>query len=72
MLQVVSEYSQPLPGDLLISFHEGKDSEQTNSGFLGSTLWTEYGYALVAMIVIAVVAMVGILSLKHKKRGDKK
>jgi hypothetical protein len=71
-LQVVSEYSQPLPGDLLISFHEGKDSEQTNSGFLGSTLWTEYGYALVAMIVIAVVAMVGILSLKHKKGGDKK
>jgi NADH:ubiquinone oxidoreductase subunit 6 (subunit J) len=71
-LQVVSEYSQTLPGDLLISFHEGKDSEQTNSGFLGSTLWTEYGYALVAMIVIVVVGMVGILSFKHKKGGDKK
>jgi len=70
-LQVLSEYSEPLPGDLLISFNEGKESEQTNSGFSGSSLWTEYGYALVAVIVIAIVAMVGILSLKHKKRGDR-
>ena len=70
-LQVVSEYSEPLLGDLLISFNEGKESEQTNSGFSGSSLWTEYGYALVAVIVIAIVAMFGILSLKHKKRGDK-
>jgi hypothetical protein len=71
-LQVVSEYSEPLPGDLLISFNEGKESEQTNSGFLGSSLQTEYGYALVAVIVIAIVAMVGYLFLKHKKRGDGK
>jgi hypothetical protein len=70
-LQVVSEYSEPLPGDLLISFNEGNESEQTNSGFLGSSLRTEQGYALVAVIVIAIVAMVGILSLKHKKRGDR-
>jgi len=70
-LQVVSEYSEPLLGDLLISFNEGKESEQTNSDFSGSSLWTEYGYALVAVIVIAIVAMVGILSLKHKKRGDR-
>jgi len=68
-LQVVSEYSQPLPGDLLISFHEGKESEQPNSGFLSST---EQRYAIVAVIVIAVVAIVGYLSLKHKKRGDNK
>jgi hypothetical protein len=71
-LQVVSEYSEPLPGDLLISFNEGNESAQTNSGFLGSTLRTEYGYALVAVTVIAVVAMVGYLLLKHKKRGNGK
>lgn len=71
-LQVVSEYSEPLPGDLLISFNEGNGSEQTNSGFLGSSLRTEHGYALVAVIVITVVAMAGYLSLKHKKRRDDK
>ena len=71
-LQVVSEYSEPLPGDLLISFNEGKESEQTNSGFLGTSLRTEHGYALVAVIVITVVAMAGYLSLKHKKRRDDK
>jgi len=70
-LQVVSDYSEPLPGDLLISFNEGNESEQTNSGFLGLSLRTEHGYALVAVIVIAVVAMAGYLSLKHKKRGDR-
>lgn len=68
-LQVVSEYSQPLPGDLLISFHEGNESAQPNSGFLSST---EQRYALVAVIAIAVVAIVGYLLLKHKKRGDNK
>jgi len=71
-LQVVSEYSEPLPGDLLISFNEGNAAEQTNSDFLGSTLRTEQGYALVAVILIAVVAMAGYLFLKHKKRGDNK
>jgi len=71
-LQVVSEYSEPLPGDLLISFNEGKESEQTNSGFLGSSLRTEHGYALVAVIVMVTVALAGYLSLKHKKRGDDK
>jgi len=70
-LQVVSEYSEPLPGDLLISFNEGNESEQTNSGFLGSSLRTEHGYALVAVILITVVALASYLSLKHKKRGDR-
>lgn len=69
-LQVVSVYSEPLPGDLLISFNEGKESEQTNSGFLGSSLRTEDSCVLVAVIVIAIVAMVGILFFKHKKRGE--
>ena len=68
-LQVVSEYSQPLPGDLLMSFHEGNESGQPNSGFLSST---EQHYVLVAVIAIAAVAIVGYLSLKHKKRGDNK
>ena len=71
-LQVVSEYSEPLPGDLLISFNEGNEAEQTNSGFLGSSLRTEHGYALVVGILIAVAAIAGYLSLKHKKRGDNK
>jgi len=69
-LQVVSEYSKPLPGDLLISFTESKESEQKNSGFLGSNLRTEYGYALVAVTLAAVVTMFGYLFLKHKNRGD--
>jgi hypothetical protein len=68
-LQVVSEYSQPLPGDLLISFHDGSDSGQPNSGFFDSNL---HGYALVAVTAIAAVAIVGYLLLKHKKRGDSK
>lgn len=68
-LQVVSEYSQPLPGDLLISFHEDNESGQANPGFLSST---EQRYALVAVIAIAVVAVVGYLLLKHKRRGDNK
>jgi len=65
-LQVVSEYSKPLPGDLLISFTESKDSEQANSGFLGSSLQTEHGYALVAVTLVAIVTMFGYLFLKHK------
>jgi len=68
-LQVVSEYSQPLPGDLLITFHEDNESGQPNSGFLDSNL---HGYVLVAVIAVAVVAVVGYLLLKHKKRGDNK
>jgi hypothetical protein len=55
-LQVVSEYSKPLPGDLLISFNENK--EHANSGFLGTRLPTEYGYALVALLAVAAVVLV--------------
>jgi len=66
-LQVVSDYAEPLPGALLISFNEGNESEQTNSGFLDSNL---HGYALVAVIVIAVVAMAGYLFLKRKKQDE--
>ena len=68
-LQVVSEYSKPLLGDLLISFNEGNESEQTNSGFLGSSLWTEYGYALVAVILITVVAVVLVFYRRRLKKN---
>jgi len=66
-LQVVSDYSEPLPGDLLIAFTEYKESEQTNSGFLGSNLPVEQGYALVAATAITAVVVAGYLSMKHKK-----
>jgi hypothetical protein len=68
-LQVVSEYSEPLPGDLLIAFHEGNKSGQPNSGLSDPNL---RDYALVAVIAIAAVAIVGYLLLKHKNRGDSK
>ena len=71
-LQVVSEYSKPLLGDLLISFTEGKELEQTNSGVSGSSLPIEYYYALVAIILIAIVVMVGYLSMKHRKGDEEK
>jgi hypothetical protein len=64
-LQLVSEYSKPLLGDLLISFTNGEELEQNKSGVSGSSLPTEY--ALVAGIFVAIVTMAGYLSLKHKK-----
>ncbi len=66
-LQVVSEYSKQLPGDLLISFTEDKETEQANSGFLGSNLWAELGYALVAVTVVAVFLAVYRRRLKKNK-----
>ena len=69
-LQVVSEYSKPLLGDLLISFTESKELEQTNSSFLGSSLRTEYGTALVVVILIALVAMNGYLFLKRNAQDE--
>jgi hypothetical protein len=68
-LQVVSEYSEPLPGDLLISFDADKESEQTNSSFFGSSL---HGYALAVVTLVAAVTLFGYVFLKHKKRGERK
>jgi hypothetical protein len=68
-LQVVSEHSKPLLGDLLISFTEGEQTEQTNSGSSGSGL--PIIYALVAVTMVAISAIHGYLSLK-RRRGIKK
>jgi hypothetical protein len=69
-LQVVSEYSKPLPGDLLISFIEDKPLESTNSGFSSSNLPPEYRYTVVA-VTVAIAAISGYLFLNHQE-GNKK
>jgi hypothetical protein len=69
ILQVVSEYSKPLLGDLLISFTEGEETEQTNSGSSGSNLPLEY--AFVAVTFVAIGAILGYLSLKCRRRMKK-
>jgi hypothetical protein len=69
-LQLVSEYSKPLLGDLLISFTEGEEPEQAKSDISGSSLPAEY--VIIAAILIAAVAMAGYLSLKHKKQDEAK
>jgi hypothetical protein len=57
-LQIVSEYEEPLLGDLLITFTP--DEEQTS----GSCLPIEY--ALIAVTLLAVVVIGGYLTLKHR------
>lgn len=66
-LQIVSEYSKPLLGDLLISFTEDKATESANSGFFGSSLPIEYGYTIVA-VTVAVAAIAGYVILKRFRR----
>jgi len=70
-LQVVSEYSKPLPGDLLISFIEENEMKNTNSSFFASNLSTEQGYAILGVTALSTVVVAGYLSLKHKRRGNK-
>jgi len=69
-LQIVSEYSKPLLGDLVISFRDPKTPESTNPSFLGTSLPTEYGYAIVAVTAVAAIAIPGYLFLKHKKLDE--
>jgi len=66
--QVFSEYSQPVPGDLIVSFNEGDELEQTNSNFFGSSYFTEYGAVLV--VVFLTVVLVLLLFLKFRKRDE--
>ncbi len=68
-LQIVSEYSKPLLGDLLISFTEDKAPESTNSGFLGSNLPIEYGYMIIA-VTVAVVTIAAYLVMKRRRRPE--
>ena len=67
-LQVVSEISEQLSGDLLISFTENKEPEQSSSGFLGSSLPTEHLYVIAAVVTVTLVA----ISLVIYKLGLKK
>jgi hypothetical protein len=62
-LQLVSEYYKPLLGDLLISFKEANNSDSSSS-----SLPPEYSLALVAVPTIAIIAVVGYLSLRHKQK----
>jgi len=66
--QVVSEYSKPVPGDLIVSFKEGAELEQANSDFWGSNYLAKYGSALVAVILTS--ALVLLLFLKFRKRDE--
>lgn len=70
-LQIVSEYSKPLPGDLLIAFTADKSLEPTNSFFLGSSSPTEHGYAIVTVTVVAL-AIAGSVLFHNQKVGDDK
>lgn len=70
-LQVVSEYSKPILGDLLISFTESGEMDQAKSCFSGSSLPIDHANVLVTVILTAIVAIAGYLSLK-RKRGMKK
>ncbi|MDG6221684.1 MAG: hypothetical protein QCH99_00280 [Candidatus Bathyarchaeota archaeon] len=64
-LQVVSNYYENLPGDLLISFDANKNTDPDNSDFSGSSLPTEFVCILtVAMGAILVVLLV---YLRHHK-----
>ena len=69
-LQVISEYSKPLLGDLLISFTE-EEIEHTSSGFFGSSLSAEQGYAILGVTALSTAVVVSYLSMKHKGRSNK-
>ena len=45
--------------------------QKTELIILGSSFPIEYGYALVAVIIVALVAMSSLLFLKHKKQDEK-
>jgi hypothetical protein len=66
-LQVVSEYSKPLLGDLLVSFTESKEQENAaNTGTTETGLPTEHIYTIVVLTAVAA-AIWGYMFLRHKK-----
>jgi hypothetical protein len=65
-IKIISEYHEPLPGDLVITFTDPKAPNQQH-GFLGSNLPMEYGYAIVAAIVVAIASITSYLHYKRRK-----
>lgn len=65
-LELVSDYYKPLLGDLLISFKEDDNIDSNSS------LPPEYSLALVAVPTIAIIAVAGYLSLRHKRKEKAK
>ena len=63
-LQIVSEYEEPLLGDLLITFTPSEGQEQTEPDFSGLCLPIDYALILVTLLAIVVIA--GYLTLKHR------
>jgi hypothetical protein len=68
-LNVSSNYSKPLLGDLLISFSE--DTEQVSSGFSGSGFALELVYGVTAVVAFGFVLLAGYMIMR-KKHGDGK
>jgi hypothetical protein len=66
--QVISEYSNPVPGDIIVSFKEGDALDQANSIFLGLSFIADHGSALV--VVVLTSALVLLLFLKFRKRDE--
>ena len=62
---IVSEYSKPLPGDILITLADASPLIQ-KPGFLGTSLPMEYGYGITA-IIVGVLVTVTVLYLRRKK-----
>jgi hypothetical protein len=63
-LQIVSEYEEPLLGDLLITFTPSEGQEHTEPDFAGSCLPIDY--AIILVTLLAIVAIAGYLTLKHR------
>lgn len=69
-LNVTSNYSEPLPGDLLILFSENKQVENDASVFFSSSLLLELSYYVIATMTFALIVLIGYLFIKQKKRSD--
>ena len=68
--QVVSEYSKKLLGDLLITFNEENQADQSSSGFLGSSLASEQFYAVIGLVALAAI-MVALVRYRQKTEKHK-
>jgi len=55
-IKITSEYNKPLPGDLAVTFTDARASSPI-----------EYGYAIIAVIVLAIAVATGCLFYKRRK-----